>query len=111
MLNFEPKAIEQIDDDALRITWADEHVSSYSFRYLRQNCPCAACRDEWSGKPLLDPETVPETLGARQAQVVGNYALSFSFSDGHGTGIYSFETLRKLCLCRECSPHPGSETN
>lgn len=111
MLNFEPKAIEQINEDSLRITWADEHVSSYSFRYLRQNCPCAACRDEWSGAALLNPEDIPEDLAAKRAEVVGNYALSFAFSDGHGTGIYSFETLRKLCRCQECSPHPGSETN
>ena len=37
--------------------------------------------------------------------------LSFGFSDGHGTGIFSFENLRKLCVCEECSPHPGSQFN
>jgi DUF971 family protein len=37
--------------------------------------------------------------------------LSFSFSDGHGTGIYTFEMLRKLCRCKDCVYHPGSETN
>jgi DUF971 family protein len=48
---------------------------------------------------------------AKRADLVGNYALSFGFSDGHGTGIFSFEALRKLCPCEECAPHPGSRFN
>lgn len=111
MLNFNPKGIERIDDDRLRITWEDGHESLYTYRYLRQNCPCAMCRDEFSGEPLLDPATVPEATKSSRVELVGNYAVSFSFSDGHGTGIYSFENLRKLCRCAECSYHPGSETN
>ncbi len=111
MINFNPKNIEKVEDDSLRIIWEDDHVSLYSFRYLRENCPCAMCRDEWSGESLLDPATVPEVVRSSRAELVGNYALVFSFSDGHGTGIYSFENLRKLCRCRECSYHPGSETN
>ena len=69
------------------------------------------CKDEWTGETLLDPAAVPETLGATRADIVGNYALSFAFSDGHGTGIYTFEMLRKLCRCKDCEYHPGSETN
>lgn len=111
MLNCNPKQIEKVDDDAMRIVWEDGHESLYSARFLRQHCPCAACRDEWSGEMLLDPESVPETLTASRAEMVGNYALSFAFSDGHGTGIFSFENLRKLCGCATCSYHPGSETN
>ncbi len=111
MLNFSPKEIERVDDRELRITWEDGHLSVYTFQYLRQNCPCALCRDEWSGKALLDPESVPQDVKASRAELVGNYALSFAFSDGHGTGIFSFESLRKLCRCPECSHHAGSETN
>lgn len=111
MINWNPKHIEKIDDGELKITWEDGHVSQYNFRELRKHCPCALCRDEASGEPLLDPETIPKDLGATRADLVGNYALTFRFSDGHGTGIYSFENLRRLCLCAECSYHPGSETN
>ncbi len=110
-LNFSPKTIENVDDLRLRIVWEDGHESVYSFQFLRQNCPCAMCRDEWSGEPLLDPETVPSDTKPTRSEIVGNYAISFSFSDGHGTGIYSFENLRKLCSCKECSHHDGSETN
>ena len=111
MLNFSPKSIEKIDDDKLRIVWEDDHESVFTFQFLRQNCPCATCRDEWSGERLIDPQTVPADMKSTRADLVGNYALSFSFSDGHGTGIYSFESLRKMCACDECSYHPGSETN
>ena len=111
MLNFNPKNIEKIDDDRLKITWEDGHESKFTFQFLRQNCPCASCKDEWSGEMLLDPATVPESTQSTRAELVGNYALSFSFSDGHATGIYSFENLRKLCRCEECSYHTGSETN
>lgn len=102
MQNNSPQDIQKINDDALRIVWQDGHKSSYTFRYLRQNCPCAVCRDEWTGKRLLDPETVAKDLQATGADVVGNYALSFAFSDAHGSGIYSFEKLRELCPCGEC---------
>ena len=61
--------------------------------------------------PLLDPAAVPEALSASRADIVGNYALTFTFSDGHGTGIYTFEMLRKLCRCHDCDYHAGSETN
>ena len=111
MLNYSPRSIENVEDRGMRITWEDEHVSFYSFQFLRQNCPCALCRDEWTGLALLDPETIPPETTTVRAEVVGNYALTFAFSDGHGTGLYSFENLRKLCRCKECSYHPGSETN
>lgn len=111
MLNFNPSNIEKVEDEQLRITWEDGHVSEFTFQFLRQNCPCALCKDEWSGEMLLDPATVSAEMKATKAELVGNYALSFAFSDGHGTGIFSFENLRKLCECEECSYHDGSETN
>ncbi len=111
MPNFTPKHIEKVGDDELKIIWEDDHESTYTFQLLRQQCPCALCRDETSGEPILDPETVPVSIRGVGAEIVGNYALSFSFSDGHGTGIFTFEALRGLCACEDCSYHPGSETN
>lgn len=102
-MNAIPSSIEKVNDDALRIQWQDGHSSEYAFRYLRQRCPCAVCKDEWTGEQLLDPESVPHDLKATGADVVGNYALSFVFSDAHGSGIYSFEKLRDMCPCAECS--------
>lgn len=111
MLNFTPRTIEKVEDAELRIVWEDGHETALGFALLRRHCPCAVCRDEWTGEAILDPSSVPDTLVAARADVVGNYALSFAFSDGHGSGVYPFELLRKLCSCSECSYHPGSETN
>ncbi|HAZ07928.1 MAG TPA: hypothetical protein DCZ01_05245 [Elusimicrobia bacterium] len=111
MLNFTPRSIEKVEDAELRIVWDDGHETALDFSLLRRQCPCAVCKDEWTGEALLDPASVPETVAATRADTVGNYALSFTFSDGHGTGIYTFEMLRKLCRCPECSYHTGSETN
>ena len=111
MLNFNPRSIEKVEDIALKIVWEDGHETMLDFPALRRLCPCAMCKDEWTGEPLIDPASVPDALTAARADVVGNYALSFAFSDGHATGIYSFELLRKLCRCGECAHHPGSETN
>ncbi len=98
-----PASIEKIGERGLRIVWEDGHDSLYPTSLLRRRCPCASCRDEWSGKPILDESSVPDDLGANDARLVGNYAIALSFSDGHATGIYPFETLRLLCPCRECS--------
>ena len=70
--------------------------SSVSARDLRLGCPCARCVDEFTGAPLLDPETVAEDLTQSGVELVGNYALSVTFSDGHRTGIFTWAALRRL---------------
>jgi DUF971 family protein len=97
-----PIELKKVGQEQFRITWQDGHVSLFSFRYLRQHCPCAACRDEMTGRRTLDPESVPEDLKGLKADLVGNYAVHFTFSDGHTTGIYSFAVLRSLCPCDFC---------
>ncbi|MBI5200201.1 MAG: DUF971 domain-containing protein [Elusimicrobia bacterium] len=105
MSNAHPKQLQKSDTE-FKIVWQDGHESAFSFRSLRQECPCAVCRDEWTGKPLLDPESVPKDLGVKKAELVGNYAVAFLFSDGHSTGIYSFQALRGLCPCTTCKTRP-----
>jgi len=90
------------DEQRLRIEWADGHVSEYQPRELRLACPCAECVEEMTGRPLLDPSTVAPDIWPLAVRYVGRYALKFEFSDGHDTGIYTFETLRGLCPCGEC---------
>ncbi len=91
-------------EDGLRleIRWKDGHVSVYEPRYLRLNCPCAGCVDEMSGIRTLVPSSVAEGIHPTAINYVGRYALQFVWSDGHDTGIFSFETLRRLCPCPEC---------
>lgn len=87
----------------LRITWSDGHLSRYTYRRLRQACPCAMCVHEWTGDRLLDPSRVPPDVRPREVGRVGAYALRFTWSDGHMTGIYTFPLLRTLCECEACA--------
>ena len=84
------------DGTRLRIAWKDGHVSTYAPRDLRLRCPCAGCVDELSGERILVPAMVPEDIYPLSIDYVGRYALRFTWSDGHATGIYPFEYLRKL---------------
>jgi DUF971 family protein len=91
------------DDREVVITWAADHVGRYAARYLRLECLCAVCRDELTGRRLLDPDAVPEDVKPVVLSLVGSYAIRVDWSDGHNTGIYTYEYLRKICPCAACS--------
>ena len=93
---IEPREIKQEGDSCLRITWADNFVSTYSAPELRRACPCAQCVNEWTGQRTLKPENISDELSIVDVSIVGRYALNFRWSDGHETGIYSFRYLREL---------------
>lgn len=84
------------------IAWKDGHRSDYTAKYLRINCACAECVEEWSQRQLLDPASVVADLRAEDHLLVGRYAVQFLWSDAHFTGIYPFDLLRRLCPCEEC---------
>ena len=96
------------------VTWADGHASHYEFAYLREECPCATCSDAREKKASLG-EAAPVFLSspalpmfkpkprAQAATQVGSYAIQISFTDGHSTGIYSYDHLRNICPCAECA--------
>lgn len=84
----------------LVIAWADGTKSVYPAAFLRKHCPCAACRTErekqsQTALPILSaaPSGTPQLVGGN---VVGNYALQLTWSDGHSSGIYDFRLLRAL---------------
>ncbi|MBJ6764800.1 DUF971 domain-containing protein [Myxococcaceae bacterium JPH2] len=84
------------DAQRLTLTWDDGVQTTATAQVLRQQCPCAACVDEWTNKRTLDPAKVPADLRVLQIQPVGNYALAFVFSDQHNTGIYPWQHLRDI---------------
>jgi DUF971 family protein len=98
----EPLELKKTGEGELTVYWKDGHQSLFSFRYLRGSCPCAGCIDEWTGKRLLDPDSIPKDLKILGANPVGRYGIQFQWSDGHSTGIYSFEHLRSICPCEAC---------
>jgi DUF971 family protein len=52
-----------------------------------------------SGKKVLEDDSVPEDVRPLEVRPVGHYAVTIRWSDGHDTGIYSFERLRRICPC------------
>lgn len=83
------------DERVLRIVWADRD-DLLAFRFLRGECQCAQCVNEWTGARILDPATVPEEISIEQMELVGAYAVRIHWSDGHQSGLYTWERLRKL---------------
>ncbi len=90
----------------LRIEWADGHSSAYRLAWLRKVCPCATCRED-EQQAARDPlrlmsGPLPSAV-VEDAELVGNYAIRFTWADGHGNGIYSFSSLRASCPCAACN--------
>lgn len=84
-------------DDGLVIRWADVDSDCFlAARAIRLACPCAECVEEMTSRPLLDPASVPSDVRPVAVSLVGAYGIRIRWSDGHGTGIYTFERLRKL---------------
>jgi DUF971 family protein len=97
-----PMKIERSGQNELLITWGDGQTLRYTAKVLRDACPCATCREKQAVQQknplqlaILKPEeTLPLTI--RGMKPIGVYAYTIDFSDGHNTGIYTFEVLRSL---------------
>ncbi len=101
-MNIQPADIQRIDDDHIEIAWSDGSRRRYSIEELRGACPCASCREKLNAPP--PPSDTLPVLSAAEAQPmringmtpVGTYAYTIEFSDGHDTGIFSYDLLRSL---------------
>jgi DUF971 family protein len=93
------KLIKIINKENLFIKWDDNSESLIGLKYLRDECPCASCKGETvllkTYKPV-SKQTSPEMYIIKNIETVGNYAVQISWKDGHNTGIYSWEYLKKL---------------
>lgn len=96
-------------DRGLAIEWADGTSSYFPVAYLRRMSPSAdmkQLREDMAKNPLtVLPGSAARATGplvATDAELVGNYALRITFSDGHGSGIYSWAYLRSI------DPGPGA---
>ncbi len=90
-----PETIDVVENGALRISWPAGPTVTLTALGLRDACPCASCIEEGTGKKLLDPATIPSDIRPLRLDAVGNYALKIGWSDGHDSGIYSWDTLRR----------------
>lgn len=93
---IEPRSVDLPDPSIVRIAWKDGTVQDLGARRLRLACPCAGCVEEWTGRKLLQEDSVPADIRVVAVDLVGRYALSFRWSDGHATGIFAWPMLREL---------------
>jgi DUF971 family protein len=88
----------------LELLWEDGHADRLAYHLIRSSCPCATCRDEWTGERLLDPATIAADLTLQSMEPVGNYAVRLSWSDGHGSGLFTWEYLANLASDPDATP-------
>ena len=97
-MRFEPATIEHIGSE-LAIQWNDGSETFLPLRFLRTACPCAAC----GGEPDVMGELVrpsvsytDQSFELRGWSLVGGYALQPTWGDGHNTGLYTYQYLRRI---------------
>jgi len=83
------------EEGVLRIAWSDRE-DRLPFVFLRGECQCARCVNEWTGERMLDPATIPQDVSIERMELVGSYAVRIHWSDGHSSGLYTWERLREL---------------
>lgn len=92
-----PTEIEyQSAADLLRMVFSDDYVCVFPTVYLRGYCPCAHCQGHSGGPAKWVQPTSRKQVEVVNIQQVGNYALTITWGDGHDSGIYSFQLLRKM---------------
>ncbi|MGD0436275.1 MAG: DUF971 domain-containing protein [Bryobacteraceae bacterium] len=107
----EPEHIAISKSKGIQIDWKGGHHSKYSLPYLRDKCPCASCTGAHGTEPQQSNYSTPlagpfplfqPTLKMLSVEPMGHYAFQIAWSDGHSTGIYSYDHLRRICPCDEC---------
>lgn len=97
-MRLEPTNIQQIGNE-LAIHWNDGTESFLDLQYLRRACPCAACGGEPDVLGNIIRPSVSYSDNSFELvgfQIVGGYAIQPRWADGHETGIYSFQYLRRI---------------
>jgi len=96
---MKPLDLQQIGNE-LAVKWSDGSESFIPLQDLRRACPCAGCKGETDimGNLYKNPEQplTPQAFELRRIITVGGYAIQPVWADGHATGIFSFEYLRRV---------------
>ena len=99
-----PENIQAIGSE-IAIRWSDSSEDYYSMERLRALSPSAETtgeRDLLGNKFGGEPERDYPGVRVNAWQIVGGYAIAFAFTDGHRTGIYSYQYLKDI------APHCGA---
>ena len=96
-MNDPPTNIRALQaDQLLEVTWPDDRVDRLRYHRLRSECPCASCRNEWTGERVLDPASIRPDLKLVAMENIGTYAVQIAWNDGHSSGLFTWESLRAL---------------
>lgn len=80
----------------LRVDWGSGGIVDLPYVFLRGACECAGCVDERTGVRTLDLNAIPADIAITSMALVGNYALRIVWSDGHATGLYTWDRLAEM---------------
>jgi DUF971 family protein len=101
------KQLKRVGTDSVLLSWSDGHQGPVSLVSLRDNCPCAGCAGEkvlfQHYVPPPADRSAPGRYDLKSALPVGNYALKLGWGDSHAEGLYTWDHLRSLCECPECT--------
>ncbi len=92
-MDYEPEQIS-VDAESVTIAWTDGVSTVVSSERLRSSCPCAECREhEAQARSIIQ---IGNRSSISDAQLIGGYAIRFTFGDGHADGLYPYGILRDL---------------
>jgi len=104
-MNIDPEHIAISKSKGIDVDWQDGRRSSFKLEFLRDHCPCAVCTGAHGTVPQKTNYSQPNAspfqmyqarLKMEAVEPAGNYGVRIQWSDGHGSGIYSWTLLRKL---------------
>ena len=86
-----------VRDGRLELQWGDGHRSAFHGVWLRDNCPCPACRHPGTGQRLLETAALPDDVRLRGA-LAGADGVRVTWGDGHAA-VFDPGWLRAHCYC------------
>ncbi|KAF0151429.1 MAG: hypothetical protein FD143_1908 [Ignavibacteria bacterium] len=94
---MQPISLKVREKKFLQINWDDNSASAVKLSNLRRMCPCALCAaDKKNESSTYVPIYSDEQLKVNSIQIVGTYAIGIYWGDGHNTGIYEFNFLKRI---------------
>jgi len=86
------------ENGAILIKMGDGKEIRVGNKKLRISCQCALCVNEFTGQPMLNPDSVPEDIKVESVAPLGNYAIGIVWSDGHSSGIFPWEHIKRVAI-------------
>ncbi len=102
-----PLDIQHIGTE-LAIKWDDAKESFVTLEFLRRHCPCAGCKGEMDimGNVYKGPDKVLSPLAFQlvRLEMIGGYAVKPVWADGHATGLFAYDYLRRVADAQAAPP-------